>query len=343
MATERTGSTDAVRWEPPGREARAPAVAGQPSDTRRPSRVRRGRFSPRTHTSLTSTTGAARTVRAMTSEPTPTLHRRAFFSTAAAVVGGTVLAACGSDDSATGASTTTTTTGGSSTSSSTTAAASASTTAATGGGAETPSETGGPFPADGSNDNGEGTVANVLADSRSVRSDIRSDLDGSNTQPGAAMNLAVSVVDRSGAPLAGRAVYVWHCNKEGEYSEYNTRMGGGDFSDRSFLRGVQVTDANGTVNFTSILPGRYQGRAFHIHFEVFGDETYAKKALTSQMAIDDDLITSIYTDAGYATGLRNVTTNADDNVFGDGVEHQLLDVTGTASSGLTARFTAVLS
>ncbi|HMS15174.1 MAG TPA: hypothetical protein PKD80_18945 [Microthrixaceae bacterium] len=279
----------------------------------------------------------------MTSEPTPTLHRRAFFSTAAAVVGGTVLAACGSDDSATGASTTTTTTGGSSTSSSTTAAASASSTAATGGGAETPSETGGPFPADGSNDNGEGTVANVLADSRSVRSDIRSDLDGSNTQPGAAMNLAVSVVDRSGAPLAGRAVYVWHCNKEGEYSEYNTRMGGGDFSDRSFLRGVQVTDANGTVNFTSILPGRYQGRAFHIHFEVFGDETYAKKALTSQMAIDDDLITSIYTDAGYATGLRNVTTNADDNVFGDGVEHQLLDVTGTASSGLTARFTAVLS
>ena len=195
----------------------------------------------------------------------------------------------------------------------------------------------------GSNDNGEGTVANVLADSRSVRSDIRSDLDGSNTQPGAAMNLAVSVVDPSGAPLAGRAVYVWHCNKEGEYSEYNTRMGGGDFSDRSFLRGVQVTDANGTVNFTSILPGRYQGRAFHIHFEVFGDETYAKKALTSQMAIDDDLITSIYTDAGYATGLRNVTTNAGDNVFGDGVEHQLLDVTGTASSGLTARFTAVLS
>ena len=62
MATERTGSTDAVRWEPPGREARAPAVAGQPSDTRRPSRVRRARFSPRSHTSLTPTTSTARTV-----------------------------------------------------------------------------------------------------------------------------------------------------------------------------------------------------------------------------------------------------------------------------------------
>ena len=35
-----------------------------------------------------------------------------------------------------------------------------------------------------------------------------------------------------------------------------------------FLRGYQVTDANGRVRFTTIYPGAYPGRAVHIHFKV---------------------------------------------------------------------------
>src|SRR5689334_11680087 len=91
-----------------------------------------------------------------------------------------VLAACGSDDSGSSA-----TTAVASTAATPTTAASADLSA-------TPGETGGPFPADGSNDNGDGEVANVLADPRSVRSDIRSDLDGSNTQEGVPMTLKVN-------------------------------------------------------------------------------------------------------------------------------------------------------
>jgi protocatechuate 3,4-dioxygenase beta subunit len=208
---------------------------------------------------------------------------------------------------------------------------------------ETPEETGGPFPADGSNDNGAGSVADVLADARIVRSDIRADLDGSTTQEGVPMSLTMDVVDSSGQALAGAAVYIWHCSRDGVYSAYSTRMNGGDYAGHSFLRGVQVTDDTGQVTFRTILPGRYSGRAFHIHFEVYADGTYADKLLTSQMGMDDDLIDSLYGAAdGYDSALRNDTDNARDNVFGDGVDHQLLAVSGDATSGITATFTAVV-
>lgn len=208
----------------------------------------------------------------------------------------------------------------------------------------TPGETGGPFPSDGSNDNGEGTVADVLHDPRAVRTDIRGDLDGSNVQVGVPLSLTVrTVAQGSGEPLAGAALYVWHCNRDGAYSQYSSAMAGGDYTDRSFLRGVQITDADGVCTFTTILPGRYQGRAFHIHFEVYADGTYADRLLTSQMAIDDDLVDSLYAQAsGYEAALRNDTDNSRDNVFADGVEHQLLTVSGDVDGGLRAEFVAVV-
>jgi protocatechuate 3,4-dioxygenase beta subunit len=120
-------------------------------------------------------------------------------------------------------------------------------------------------------------------------------------------------------------------------------MIGGDYSERSYLRGVQITDAAGVVTFQTILPGRYSGRAFHIHFEVYADGTYADQLLTSQMGMDDDLIDELYGAAdGYASALRNDTDNAQDGIFRDGADHQMLAVTGDVASGLTATFTAVV-
>lgn len=262
---------------------------------------------------------------------------------------GLVIAACGGDDTtSTTSSGADATTGTAADTQATTAATTADTSAATTAATvsddltETPEETGGPFPSDGSNDNGDGTVANILADARSVRSDIRSDLDGSNTQEGVPFALTMNVVDASGAAVEGAAVYIWHCTKDGVYSQYDSQMLGGDFTDRSYLRGVQITGADGNVSFQSILPGRYSGRAFHIHFEVYSDSTYSTKLLTSQMAMDDDLIDQLYADAGYDEALGNDTDNGDDGIFGDGVEHQLLTVTGDVTSGLAATFTAVV-
>lgn len=250
------------------------------------------------------------------------------------------------------ASTTATTTAGSTAAgaTATTAGTSAATTAAATTAAApvedltlTPRETAGPFAADGTNDNGDGERADVLNDARSVRRDIRSDLDGSNTQEGVPLALAMTVLDdATGRALPGAAVYVWHCNKEGLYSGYKSSMLGGDYSDRSYLRGVQIADANGIVNFQTILPGRYRGRAFHVHVAVYADGTYGQKLLTSQFAVDDDRIDALYAEAGYASALDADTDNGDDGVFRDGVEHQLMRLAGTVSSGLAGTFTVVV-
>jgi len=224
-------------------------------------------------------------------------------------------------------------------SSSTVGATSTSTTAATtstaaGTCVATPTETGGPFPADGTNDNGRGQTANLLDDEGIIRGDIRSDLDGTDPQEGVPFTLKMKVRNASCAPVAGAAVYVWHCNKEGEYSQYDSPMLGGDFSAHSWLRGAQLTDAEGDVAFTTILPGRYTGRAFHFHFEVYTDRSFAERLLTSQLAGDDDQVEQLYRDAGYATALRNRTLNGTDGEFRDGVSEQTLTITGDVKAGL---------
>ncbi len=261
-------------------------------------------------------------------------------------LGAVVIAGCSSGSESTSATSTSTASGSSTTAagaSTTAAAAATSTTAAT---ASTtaaaaattaapaltwltpPSETIGPFAADGSNQNGAGATANVLDKASVFRTDMTGDLDGSNVQPGIPLTLKVKVgkkADRSA--FVGAAVYVWHCNRDGQYSAYSGDRSGGDLAARSFNRAVGVADANGDVTFTSILPGRYQGRATHIHFAVYRDRTFADRLVVSQFAFDDDETDALYaTDSAYASSLRNPTYNARDGVFRDGVDNQLLDL-----------------
>ena len=203
-----------------------------------------------------------------------------------------------------------------------------------------PEETAGPFPADGTNDNGEGEEANVLDDAEAVRSNITASLDGSGVQPGIPFTLNVTVLDASTGcvPMPGAAVYVWHANRDGEYSVYNVGMNPGHSGD-SYLRGVQIADADGKLSFTTILPGRYAGRASHIHFTVFTDATFATRLLTSQMAFDDAQADALYAASdGYAKSVGG-NHNSQDGIFSDGVDEQMLTVTGDASNGLIGTIT----
>jgi protocatechuate 3,4-dioxygenase beta subunit len=272
-----------------------------------------------------------------------TLSRRTALGVLAAFGFG-VLAACGSDADSAGSPTSTgaatpTTSGATGAVSATSTAASATTDA----GAEFldfPEETNGPFPADGSNDDGNGNLANVLSDARVIRSDITANLDGTDVQPGIPMALTM-VIGSGGAALAGAAVYVWHCSRDGHYSVYNSGMNGGDFSGSTWFRGVQVADATGAVTFDTIFPGRYQGRATHIHFEVYEDDSFSNLLLTSQIGFDDADADAVYaTDADYAASLSNPTYNAGDNVFADGDGSQITDLgdpsASTIGSGLVA-------
>jgi Dioxygenase len=129
-----------------------------------------------------------------------------------------------------------------------------------------PSETAGPFPGDGSN-SVNGALANVLALDEVVRSDIRSSIGGLNgVAAGVPLSVTLTLVNTGNncAALAGRAVYLWHCDREGRYSMYSSGV-----TNQNYLRGVQVTDAVGQVTFQTIVPACYSGRWPHIHFEVF--------------------------------------------------------------------------
>ena len=121
-----------------------------------------------------------------------------------------------------------------------------------------PRETAGPFPADGSNG------PTVLGASGVVRSDIRPSFAGlSGTADGVPLTIALTIVSASTcSPLAGRAVYLWHCDRLGRYSLYSPGA-----TDQNYLRGVQEADGSGRVTFTSIYPACYSGRWPHIHFE----------------------------------------------------------------------------
>ncbi|WP_431971943.1 dioxygenase [Nocardia sp. bgisy134] len=201
-----------------------------------------------------------------------------------------------------------------------------------------PQETAGPYPGDGSNG------PNVLIESGVVRSDITTSFGSySGVAEGVPMTLELSLRDltKDGAAGSGMAVYVWHCDRAGNYSLYSPGV-----TDQNYLRGVQVADATGTVTFTSIFPACYSGRWPHIHFEVFDSlETAVAGSdarLTSQIALPEDTCDAVFAhDSGYAQSVRNLSgvTLASDNVFGDGWDAELATVTGTPSSGLTVTLT----
>ncbi len=199
---------------------------------------------------------------------------------------------------------------------------------------EIPEETGGPYPADGTNG------VNVLTESGIVRSDITTSFGtASGVAAGVPMSLDLTIYDMNGsavAPLAGAAIYVWHCDREGRYSMYDQGV-----AEENFLRGVQVTDSAGKVSFSSIFPAAYSGRWPHVHFEVYPSEADATSATnklrTSQLALPEDACTAVYATAGYEQSVSNMqqTTLDSDNVFSDGYSLQLAKATGSAAGGYT--------
>jgi protocatechuate 3,4-dioxygenase beta subunit len=202
---------------------------------------------------------------------------------------------------------------------------------------EVPDETGGPYPGDGSNG------VNVLDDSGIVRSDIRSSFGASTTAAqGVPLTIALTVRDAAtGAALVGKGVYLWHCDQAGRYSLYSSGA-----ENENYLRGVQQTDASGTVTFTSIYPACYSGRWPHIHFEVYDDVATAVASgpivKTSQIALPEEANALVYATSGYEQSVRNASQISlqSDNVFGDdGGIHQIATMSGSVDAGYTASLT----
>jgi protocatechuate 3,4-dioxygenase beta subunit len=201
-----------------------------------------------------------------------------------------------------------------------------------------PEETAGPFPGDGSNG------PNVLSEDGVVRSDIRSSFGSSTTiAEGIPLAIKLTIQDAGGdcAPLAGAAVYLWHCDRDGAYSLYSSSV-----ADENYLRGVQAADDSGVVTFQSIFPAAYSGRWPHIHFEVYPSLELAtdegNRIATSQIALPKDACDIVFATDGYGQSVQNMTrlTLATDNVFrDDSAAQQMGTVTGDIAGGMTVTAT----
>ena len=179
----------------------------------------------------------------------------------------------------------------------------------------------------------------MLAESGVVREDITKSFgESSGVADGVPATIELTLLDVAGGggPLAGAAVYAWHCDREGRYSLYD-----GEIAGENYLRGVQVSDAAAGWRFATIFPAAYQGRWPHVHFEVYESLDAATqggaKLRTSQLALPQEACEAVYATAGYE---QSVATFAQlslegDMVFADGYASQLAKASGSVEDGYT--------
>lgn len=170
-----------------------------------------------------------------------------------------------------------------------------------------PTETEGPFPLD------------LTLNSTFFRQDVR------ESQQGVPLYLKIKVNGLGDCmPRPNVRVNIWHCTKDGIYSGYNNAQNPGD-ANATYLRGYQMTDANGEVNFTTIFPGWYSGRVCHIHFQVWVSSVY--KAV-SQLTFPVSEKNALYAaNSGLYTKGADPMTPDTDNIFSDGYSYQLATLT----------------
>ena len=174
------------------------------------------------------------------------------------------------------------------------------------------------------------TEGPYFADERLNRADVRVDPSTGSARAGALLTLDLGVSSIDGgrcAAVSGAIVDIWHCDAAGVYSDANDMS----FSTRGskFLRGYQVTDANGRVRFTTIYPGAYPGRAVHIHFKVRPRATGRDLDFTSQLYFDDALTDRVHAEKPYAGAAERRTRNARDGLYRRGGRELQLDVIST--------------
>jgi protocatechuate 3,4-dioxygenase beta subunit len=167
----------------------------------------------------------------------------------------------------------------------------------------TPQQTEGPF----------------FVDDRLERSDIRGNPADGVVSEGVPLNLTINVSQVAGSsctPLAGLFVDLWQCDANGVYSDVQDPNRGSSVGS-TFLRGYQVTDENGVVQFTTIYPGWYRGRAVHIHFKVRTALDGGRQQI-SQFYFDDALTDQVHALAPYAAMGVRTTRNSQDGIFRNG-------------------------
>lgn len=189
----------------------------------------------------------------------------------------------------------------------------------------------------------EQTEGPYFVDERLHRMDIRSDPTNGKVAVGTPLILVFQVSRVHGGdcqPLPDAQVDIWHCNARGIYS--NVQDPGFDTSGQKFLRGYQLTDAQGTARFHTIYPGWYPIRTVHIHFKI-RTAPVARRSyeFTSQVYFPDDLTDRVHTKLPYSSSGHRRVRNHDDFIFRDGGDRLILEPSET-NDGYTATFPIAL-
>ena len=192
----------------------------------------------------------------------------------------------------------------------------------------TPEEVEGPYPYPG------GELTNPLN---------RADVTGGQT--GVPLTLAFTVVKTNNncALISNASVDIWHCNKDGYYSGYGSQNGGTlgtqNYVGQTWLRGYQLTDATGKATFNTIYPGWYQGRATHIHLEVFISNVLKK---TGQITFAETISDLVHQSSLYAAHGINSQRNASDGIFNNSatdLANETVALTGSVTAGYSGSYT----
>ena len=178
-----------------------------------------------------------------------------------------------------------------------------------------PTETAGPFP---THDPSSLVIEKITSDRTGVPLSVK---------------LTIQDLNNGCEPLANVLVDIWHCDKDGYYSEYGgSGMQAANLTAYHFLRGRQTTNSDGQVGFVSIFPGWYSGRAPHIHVHIF--DSTGKSLLITQIAFPTSVCDVVYTTATqYYTKGKQDTSNAGDNIFADSIDREMGTVTGSVDGG----------
>jgi len=173
------------------------------------------------------------------------------------------------------------------------------------------------------------TPAETLGPYPSLTDLFRSDIREGKTGTLLTLTLRVVNVNSACAAVANANVEIWHVDAGGNYSQYGTQ------TTQTFLRGIQTTNANGEVRFTTIYPGWYQGRATHIHVEVTVNGTSVK---VTQIAFPEAVNDAVHGSGIYASRGTNPISNTADGIFADSLSSELTTTTSDPANGYAATF-----
>ncbi|MEV0609723.1 type IV toxin-antitoxin system AbiEi family antitoxin domain-containing protein [Polymorphospora rubra] len=170
------------------------------------------------------------------------------------------------------------------------------------------------------------STPSALAGELALHDGLRGVRQAREDRPGMRLRLAVRVQEVGDcAPVPNAAVDIWHCDAGGLYSGFESastgsggppgRGGTGPTDDEIYLRGAQVTNADGIVEFVTIYPGWYRGRTVHIHTKVHLDTS---TTLTTQLYFDEAVSAQVYATGPYSSRTGRDTTNDRDGVMRSG-------------------------